>query len=378
MQRVWLAEYAVVVLLLCRRRTLILQVFVRNKALFAVVGLALASFAWSDSPSVTLRRSVALALTTVLGVYLATAFSRSELAALVSWTLLGLVVLSAAFALLHPALGIDALHGSVWRGIFTMKNELGRVAALGAVVWFLRALTRDRTLVAIVSAAVCVYVLVQTGSKTALVVVVFTAGFCLILPALRAHVSIAVPATAMTAIGALLASQWLMNNAGAVATSLGRDATLTGRSGIWSAVWPLAEERPWFGYGYSGFWRGVDGPSGQVWAIVEVPTPHAHNGLLDLFLQLGALGVFAFLLAFAALLWRALRAARREWSFHGVLPLVFVLFFGFYNVAESSIADRNSLLWTLVVAFAVQLSGVPALRASRAPLRLAVPAEVAR
>ena len=40
---------------------------------------------------------------------------------------------------------------------------------------------------------------------------------------------------------------------------LGKDATLTGRTKIWDAIWRQIQERPWTGYGYSAVWDDKSG-----------------------------------------------------------------------------------------------------------------------
>ena len=50
-----------------------------------------------------------------------------------------------------------------------------------------------------------------------------------------------------------------------IVTALGRDVELTGRLVLWPLVAQYIALRPYLGYGYYGFWRGVDGPLGDLW-----------------------------------------------------------------------------------------------------------------
>ena len=79
---------------------------------------------------------------------------------------------------------------------------------------------------------------------------------------------------------------------------LGRDATLSGRTGLWDAVLAAISMKPLLGYGYESFWNGLAGPSASVVAAVHWIPPHAHNGFLDLWLDLGALGLLIFGIGF--------------------------------------------------------------------------------
>ncbi len=54
-----------------------------------------------------------------------------------------------------------------------------------------------------------------------------------------------------------------------------------------------SRQRPWFGYGYDAFWRGMQGPSFQIAAAVHFVVAHAHNGFLEIALELGAAASFS-------------------------------------------------------------------------------------
>src|SRR5204863_5567812 len=145
-----------------------------------------------------------------------------ELASLVAWVLLVIVVLSAVFVRLRPAYGLDHLRGDAWRGVFTTKNELGRIAVLAAAVWLVRAITlRGHLVTAIGAICLSLYALDRSGSKTGTLVALLLAAFLLALPALRAHHSVAIPAGALLAVTGVLSFHWLAGNSDAALNTLG-------------------------------------------------------------------------------------------------------------------------------------------------------------
>jgi len=114
---------------------------------------------------------------------------------------------------------------------------------------------------------------------------------------------------------------------------------------------------PWWGYGYNAFWRGADGPSVGVWQLLSWPAPHAHNGLLNLWLDLGLIGVFLFMAGFSRCTRRAIRYLRSERnSFLAPWPSIFLGFFFLSNLTESSMVDSNSIFWIVYVSVFVGLS----------------------
>lgn len=83
---------------------------------------------------------------------------------------------------------------------------------------------------------------------------------------------------------------------------LGKDATLTGRTEIWSlAIWAL-ERRLLLGYGYAGFWNGLTPESNAVniqasSVLMGQQFYHAHNAILTIALQVGLIGTTILLAA---------------------------------------------------------------------------------
>ena len=66
-------------------------------------------------------------------------------------------------------------------------------------------------------------------------------------------------------------------------------------------------KRPLLGYGYGGFWRGLSGESGNVISYVGFGVPHAHSGYLNIWLQIGAVGLGLFLASLFIALTKCIR-----------------------------------------------------------------------
>jgi exopolysaccharide production protein ExoQ len=79
---------------------------------------------------------------------------------------------------------------------------------------------------------------------------------------------------------------------------LGKDVTLTGRTGIWSAVIDSIAKRPLLGYGYDAFWLGLEGESYRIILAVSWVLAQAQNGFMDVMLEMGAAGLAIVLLVF--------------------------------------------------------------------------------
>jgi O-antigen ligase len=87
---------------------------------------------------------------------------------------------------------------------------------------------------------------------------------------------------------------------------VGKSTTLTGRTGVWRAVLEAIRQRPLLGYGY-GFWEEPSIPRNNIWLELNWAPPHAHNGWLDVTLQLGIAGLSITVVLWLVALSRAVR-----------------------------------------------------------------------
>jgi len=82
-----------------------------------------------------------------------------------------------------------------------------------------------------------------------------------------------------------------------IVSTMGKDSTLTGRTDVWQAVLSIAPS-PWFGAGFESFWLGSR--LRYLWNIFPWNPNEAHNGYIEVYLNLGWTGVV--LLAVAILM----------------------------------------------------------------------------
>ena len=352
----WLAVYAVTFILLTRRVRTTLQLFVRERWLILLCGVAVASVLWSVAPAVTFRRSIALLGTTAFGLYLASRYTVAELLRLVDWVLGVSVVLSVATVAVAPTYGISS-DGTEWRGIFLHKNILGGQMALAILVSLFQIRRRGlaNCLVTIVVLALASLALFNSHSVAGMLAVVIVAVTLPLWPVLRLQRPLAV-ASVVFALMTLGAAAWLVSTqANAIASAVGRDASMTGRTPLWAAVIDSITNRLWLGHGYAAFWLGWEGESGRIWSSLSWRPVHAHNGFLDLGLELGMVGFALFAVGFTVAVCRATPLIWRTKTAFGLWPIAYLLFIVTINLAESTIMVRNGVFWMLYVVTCIWL-----------------------
>lgn len=355
-QIMWLGVYVIVLLLIIFRWKQFTILATRNKLLLLLVIIALISILWSDVPERTIQHGISLVGTTLVGCYLAARYTLSEQLRLVAWALGIAALLSLLFAIALPLYGIetDFRGQEAVRGIYGKKNNLGGSMIIGTIVFFLLAVSSHRRRWLLWAGCILSFsLLLLSTSATAFVILLSFLSFWPIYKALRWRFDLAVP---FLVIGVLLAGGaiiWLMSSAEFVLEILGRDITLTGRTGLWASIWDIIRERPWLGHGYSAFWLGWEGQGSSYVQLVnrtDAFVPGADNGYLDLGLGLGVLGVSVFVLGLLLALLRALVWARSTKTAEGFWPLIYLTFILLYNLTESALLKQTGFYWILYVA----------------------------
>jgi exopolysaccharide production protein ExoQ len=199
--------------------------------------------------------------------------------------------------------------------------------------------------------------IIGSQSRGAWVVAVALLSYAAIVQVIRRMSSTkeAVAFTAAVAAVAALLGVVVYENYAAITYMMGKDPTLTNRGRIWAAVLGAISRHPLLGYGYGGFWNGLHGESIRIVTAVAANITHAHNGYLNLTLQIGliGLGLFAFVLIVAiknALVSIYTQRSRTALWFGSILLMIIVA-----SSDESFLMNYNALTTILFVAACVGL-----------------------
>jgi len=328
----------------------------RNGFLAALVLLALASCAWSSMPALVLQRSIGVLGTTLLGIGMAVRLSLEDQLRFLRGLFRIIAILSLVSVVFFPSYGISdyVLNNGEWRGIFSSKNTLGSVMALSILVELqLPTLTRFsnvvKWLVIFVSATLLFFSRSNTSMFSLLGALLLIEIYKFAAQRLRIPLyAIVLGIFVVLASGVMVVRMDFQGVTGAV----GRTADLSGRTEIWNYVLSYVSERPVLGYGYSGFWAGVSPESDAIDRAMGIMIMYSHNGLLEILLTLGAVGLFFALGFLGTGLKRAYDYALRNRSGTNLWPLAFLIFILLYNLTECTVLLQN-LEWALCVATVV-------------------------
>jgi O-antigen ligase len=337
-----------------------------------LVALAYLSAFWSPAPDLVLRRSTTFAITTIFAIYLAVRFDLGRLASILvvinAFAAVGSLVELAVARNLATNATIEYPHAV--RGVYSDKNTLGGLMAVGIIVAFYawRRGHGSRLLAALVIPA-NLLLLYLSQSATALIVTTAGAYVAATASAFRLRNTIGFVAGFVLLIAGVAALGMLAFGWSDLLEALGRSATLTGRLPIWRLSVHFIEQRPWLGWGYGAFWRHASVETRTFWTALHWPVPHAHNGWLEVGLELGGLGIAGITVLWLAAFWRAVRLLNAPAARHVVFCLAMLAGTLIENLTEYEFLRADCFYWIFFVTVFVYLGR------ERAAYRRAKPAE---
>jgi exopolysaccharide production protein ExoQ len=358
------------IIVLARRGADVSVLLANNLAILVFCGYLFLSTTWagvSGNPAIKIMRPLGDLLMALVVVTepkpltaIATIFRRTAIL---------LIPMSIVLIRYYPALGrgMDKHWGSdPWIGVTTHKNPLGQLcfAASLAFFWLLIEVKRKgyvlkQQRVAWVYLSMLLYLFYGGGnensqSSTAIMCLMISVALFLIMGRFRSRPKIVLRAIigGVVCLGAvaLLLNIFGTSLQAVVAGLQGKDATLSDRTYLWADVVRLGMENPILGSGYGGFW--VADLYEKLSPEVNNEPAQAHNGYLEVFANLGIIGV---LLLFVVLFQSIVNAARTiRWDFdYGRIRLVLICTVIIMNYSEASFSRGTHLWWFGFLVFAL-------------------------
>lgn len=257
-------------------------------------GLCSVSVAWSVAPFSTFPFGVAVLATLTALLVVARRFDVwSVLDGLASGLRIVLLV-TLAVAVVAPGVGLvdeDYQTGAL-KGLFEHRNLLAFVALIALILYIFLGSIRSRGWVFahVALASAC---LLGSQSQTALVSLGAALAMTLalvVISRMRGLPRVLVGIFVTVGVGYVV--YLCLFFLGDVAADLGRDATLTGRTDVWPAVLQAIARHPVLGYGWDGLWHENDPTTNEMWRAAGFKMYHAHDGFLEILLELGVVGLF--------------------------------------------------------------------------------------
>jgi O-antigen ligase len=351
-----------------RRARLVKRFLHENLPLLVFLGFCALSITWSEYPFIALKRwsksigDVVMVMLLITDPYPLIAIKR--VLARVSFVLLPLSVL---FIECYPALGTAYSHEDgvmMYFGVTTFKNLLGMISMVFglASMWSFigayedRAMpSRTRHLIAhAVTVGTAVWLIVRADSMTSLSCL-FLAGAVMVLVSQRWVIRR--PGGALIIVSAAIGLPLFalfINTMGTLVHSLGRNSTLTGRTSIWKAVLSM-HTNPVIGTGFESFWLG--NRLQAVWNMSVKGIQEAHNGFIELYLNLGWVGLLILCWLIVSGYRNGVIALRRDPN-DGRLRLAYITAALIFSLTEAGFRMLTPIWFVFLLAVAGNAAGL--------------------
>ena len=305
---------------------------------------------WSQDAGLSFRGGVSLTISTLFALYLVMVFSHRQQMEIVLLAGICVVIASIAMALFWPRFGLDhQLHEGAWQGLFTQKNVCAGVTLfLLTPALALSTSGRYGQLLRAAYIALCLLVILMTQSRTGwaitLIYLAFVAGLRVLGKFERKDMLPVAGLIFMTVAVFVVAA---MQYPSLLLPIMSRSSNISGRAEIWAAIAASILRHPIGGYGFDAFWSLLHGEVSNVFASTGWIVTGAHNGFLNVALELGLVGVALVLATFVVAFKNACKVFRRGRSNYvdWCIGIVFLTFL--YNLDERTLMATQYLLWIL-------------------------------
>jgi len=357
------------VTLAIRYRDNILRAIPGMTPVLCFLALAILSAAWSDYPGITIRRSGTAITTAMWGAYLASRFSMRDIVILIAESIGIIAIGSFIAAVAFPDFGVNELLSSDpggiagWKGMVSDKNSLGIVMATGTVSMLYLLVspgeTRRKKMMWCAGMLLCGALLILSQSRTSWVAAMAGIGTCFVVRAMYRRPAVGIVVIAWVALLVVPMLLIAINDLSVFTGLIGKDATLTGRVDLWHLVIPYGNERPVLGYGYGAFWIEDSPRTQEIWrALNSYKPPHAHNGWIETYLELGMVGCGVVAVQLLQMWVNAARAANQGRDVDAPYMLLVVVMMLIFNMVEADLIRAPALFWPFLIIGPVAMSKV--------------------
>jgi exopolysaccharide production protein ExoQ len=332
------------------------------------------SILWSDIGFVALKRWIKVIGALIMVLVILTEDDPAEaIKTLIIRCAYILIPLSILFIKYYPDFGVGY---SPWggkgllTGVTTNKNNLGRLCLIcglilfwhGVTLWHSKNISEDKKQTALntLFLIMTTWLLIQSNSMTSLssFVVAVCVFICLGLPLFRRnlnHIGIFILLIFSSAAILFLLTDFDKH----AVESMGRDLTFTGRTELWKNILSM-HTNVFIGVGFDSFWSGER--LLKLWDLYWWKPNESHNGYLEVYLELGIIGI-SLLLALIVHTYRKIRRKLADEFDYGRFQAAFLIAFLLYNVTEAAVKGIN-IVWFFFLVIAVDIPSKPKRAAS--------------
>jgi len=357
---------------LVRRRVVLAEVMRKNRWLIAFIIYSFLAILWSDFPFIAFKRWVKTIGHPVMALIILTDPNPvNAVRTVLKRCSYLLIPFSVLFIKYFPQFGrgFDPYTGDpVNNGVGLTKNDLGYLCMVFGLFHFWNLLSTLRAghrggrwelVLSLIFLCMIGWLLQMANSATSLLA--FVLGMVTIfVVGLRVVNKRLIGTYAIVGILITIGAELTLDLHAEMLDLLGRDPTLTDRTKLWADVLAM-HDSPILGVGFESFWLGWRLET--LWAKWWWHPNQAHNGYIDIYLSLGAVGVVLLIGVVASTFRKISRQLVSNFDF-ARLRLGFLVAIVAFNFTEAGFKGVH-LVWTVFYIIAMEYPSAESRRTSR-------------
>jgi exopolysaccharide production protein ExoQ len=317
------------------------------------------SIVWSDDSFVSFKRWIkALGDVIMALVILTEEHPYQAVGTLLRRLAFVILPLSVLFIKYYPDLGRAYHMGApMYTGATTMKNSLGQICLISGIYFSWNLIFQwheeiekggiPRIAVTLLFLVLIAWLFYMADSATSVTCWLAVLGFFLAgrVPALANEPRKFILSGAIM-IALLVVLEHTFGISDAIITGMGRSKDLTTRVPMWEMLLSL-DTNPLIGVGYESFWSGER--LNYIWR--KYPFMQAHNGYLELYLNIGLIGLLLMIISIISGLVNTFKQLDHDYAI-SLLRIAFIIAVVLYNWTEAAIKPVSNmfviLLWGIM------------------------------
>lgn len=301
-----------------------------------------------------------LCVTIAFALFLVDRFSSEKILELFYQAQVGFLILTGIYTIFNPsgAFQDTTIISHAFTGLFTTKNNCASELACGIIITMVLIkihLTHGGKLekAKILVLGIQIILLISCQATGPILCMLLSVIYVIFLSQRRFN-----PALFfwVVSLGFLFVSLTVIPLFAEILEFLGKDITLTGRTNMWSQVIEvMTNTHTWTGFGYVMFWRdpsayGLIHAGFNQYSFLGNMTSGSHNMILDLWLNIGLIGIILLFLLTMITMFRYKKMANEQYLFVSS----YMIYFTLHGLTERAFDPSNylTLLFFVVVATA--------------------------
>jgi exopolysaccharide production protein ExoQ len=297
------------------------------------------------APVDSLRKSVLLTTTTIFAAIVYKSYPFHLFLKSLIFLITAQVVWSMVFWIIAPQYVImTGVYEGVFSGIFSHKNLFSRNLVVGilCLIIAMRFKYINQLLGVALALLFIVFLIITTSAGGVLIALVLFGTFILVdkFDTKKSSNKLILFSSVLLILilGFLLRTE--------VFGVLGKSSTLTGRIPLWVLVIGQIMKKPFLGYGYYGFWDS-QGMTDVISRYITWDAPNAHNGYLEVMLQLGIVGLVVLIIGILFSLFKAVRNYKMNKYPIYLYSVLIIMFMLISNIIYTQLLVENEIYWML-------------------------------